>query len=90
MGHHLVVATNIVSKFHTCAGPFTKMVRLPSQGGQGAPPWLVLDGAHTPESCAALVETIRAVLPGPAPVALVVAMASDKDHDGCLQVCFYV
>lgn len=62
------------------------MVRLPPQGGQGSAPWLVLDGAHTPESCAALVHTVRAALPGPAPVAVVVAMASDKDHEGCLSV----
>lgn len=41
----------------------------------------VLDGAHTPESAAALASTLRAAFPT-APVALVLAMASDKDHRG--------
>ena len=41
----------------------------------------VLDGAHTPESAAALSSTLRTAFPT-APVALVLAMASDKDHRG--------
>lgn len=42
-------------------------------------PWVVLDGAHTPESAAALARTLRQAFPT-APVALVVAMAEDKQH----------
>lgn len=41
-------------------------------------PWLVLDGAHTPASAAALAATLRDAFPD-APLALVVAMADDKD-----------
>jgi folylpolyglutamate synthase/dihydrofolate synthase len=56
----------------------------------------ILDGAHTPESAAALVDTVRSLFPytdtndqnnnstspPPPPVALVLAMASDKDLTG--------
>ncbi|XP_059434077.1 dihydrofolate synthetase isoform X1 [Corylus avellana] len=42
---------------------------------------VLLDGAHTKESANALVNTIRMIFPE-APLALVVAMASDKDHVG--------
>ncbi len=42
-------------------------------------PWFVLDGAHTPESARALANTLRGVFPSN-PVALVMAMADDKDH----------
>lgn len=42
---------------------------------------VVLDGAHTKESVRALLHTIQMVIPD-ALVALVVAMASDKDHLG--------
>ena len=41
--------------------------------------WLVLDGAHTPQSATALAETVRELFPQ-RPVALIVAMADDKDH----------
>ena len=52
-----------------------------SSGGDGheVGPWVVLDGAHTPESAAALAHTLRSVFPN-APVALVMAMAEDKQH----------
>jgi folylpolyglutamate synthase/dihydropteroate synthase len=53
-----------------------------SNGGGSAPepgPWVVLDGAHTPESAAALARTLRAAFPT-APVAVVLAMAEDKEH----------
>ena len=46
-------------------------------------PWLVLDGAHTPASAAALATTLRSVFPD-APLAIVVAMADDKDAAGIL------
>lgn len=46
--------------------------------GAGAP-LVVLDGAHTPESAAALAATLRAAYPS-ATVALVLAMAEDKEH----------
>lgn len=59
---------------------------LAAQGGNadgaaagGAGPWVVLDGAHTAESAAALARTLRATFPT-APVALVLAMAEDKAH----------
>ncbi|XP_075648535.1 dihydrofolate synthetase isoform X1 [Castanea sativa] len=42
---------------------------------------VLLDGAHTKESANALVKTIKMTF-GEAPLALVVAMASDKDHVG--------
>lgn len=44
-------------------------------------PWLVLDGAHTPDSAAALVHTLKQAFPD-MPVGFIVAMADDKDHAG--------
>ena len=41
--------------------------------------WLVLDGAHTAHSAAALTDTVREIFPDN-PVALIIAMADDKDH----------
>ncbi|KAA6423036.1 MAG: folylpolyglutamate synthase-like [Trebouxia sp. A1-2] len=41
--------------------------------------WLVLDGAHTAQSAAALADTVRGIFPKN-PVALIIAMADDKDH----------
>ncbi|XP_030536061.1 dihydrofolate synthetase isoform X2 [Rhodamnia argentea] len=40
---------------------------------------ILLDGAHTKESARALVDTIKMTFPD-APLALIVAMARDKDH----------
>ena len=45
----------------------------------GSAQLVVLDGAHTRESAAALRETLAAAFPGH-PLALVLAMASDKEH----------
>ncbi|CAL8468705.1 g8245 [Coccomyxa elongata] len=59
-----------------------QVVRLPHASEQ-EPPWLVLDGAHTPASAAALVKTLAQVFPGH-PLAFVVGMADDKDHSGFL------
>ncbi|KAI3425824.1 hypothetical protein D9Q98_007799 [Chlorella vulgaris] len=50
-----------------------------SSSGAEVGPWVVLDGAHTPESAAALAHTLRELFPT-APVALVMAMAEDKQH----------
>lgn len=44
-----------------------------------AGPVVVVDGAHTPESCAALATSLRRAFPEPSPVALVLAAAADKD-----------
>lgn len=41
--------------------------------------WVVLDGAHTAQSAVALATTVRHIFPDN-PVALIVAMADDKDH----------
>lgn len=41
--------------------------------------WLVLDGCHTAQSAAALADTVKGLFPS-SPVALIVAMADDKDH----------
>jgi len=41
--------------------------------------WLCMDSAHTALSCASLVATLHALFPHRPPVALVVAMAGDKD-----------
>ena len=46
-------------------------------------PWLVLDGAHTAASATALAATLRDAFPS-APLALVVAMADDKDAHGIM------
>ena len=62
-----------------------------SAGGEGGSrsvsssegPVVVLDGAHTPEAAAALAAALRAAYPT-APVALILAMAEDKD---IRQVC---
>lgn len=51
-----------------------------------AGPVLIVDGAHTPEACAALAASLRRAFPEPSPVALVLAAAADKDaryHLGC-------
>ena len=62
-----------------------QVARLPAVAdAPGEPPWLVLDGAHTPASAAALVATLGSVFPG-RPLALVVGMADDKDHAGFLK-----
>mmetsp|Transcript_21675 Transcript_21675/g.47393 ORF Transcript_21675/g.47393 Transcript_21675/m.47393 type:complete len:151 (-) Transcript_21675:96-548(-) len=45
--------------------------------------YVVLDGAHTAESAAALASTLRAVFPDQ-PLAFVVAMAADKEHRAVL------
>ena len=50
----------------------------------GAQSYLVLDGAHTPESATAFAQTLRQCFPD-APVALVLAMASDKDHKAVMK-----
>ena len=53
---------------------------LPAPSRQGTyNNWLVLDGAHTGQSAAALADTVRELFPD-RPVALIVAMADDKDH----------
>jgi len=52
-------------------------------GGPGAPPLtIVLDGAHTPSSAAALAATLRAAFPPPTPLGYVLAAAGDKDLAG--------
>lgn len=67
------------------AMPSSSMDPSESGGGSGPAaetrirPLVVLDGAHTPESAAALATTLRQVFPA-APVALVLAMAGDKAH----------
>ena len=48
----------------------------------GAQSYLVLDGAHTPESATAFAQTLRRYFPD-APVALV--LASDKDHKAVME-----
>lgn len=56
-------------------------------GVEGGPAKLhvVLDGAHTAESALALARAIRGMFGEGTPVAAVMAMAQDKDHDGtCL------
>ena len=47
----------------------------------GQSSWLVLDGAHTAASGQALAATLRRAFPDN-PLAFVVAMADDKDHEG--------
>ena len=44
-------------------------------------PWLVLDGAHTPASAAALAKTLEQTFQD-LPIGFIVAMADDKDHAG--------
>jgi folylpolyglutamate synthase/dihydropteroate synthase len=60
-----------------------QVTRAPAPPGAppgAAPPYVVLDGAHTPEAAAALAVALREAFPAPAPLALVVAMAGDKQH----------
>ncbi|CAD7700696.1 unnamed protein product [Ostreobium quekettii] len=47
-------------------------------------PWVVLDGAHTAASAAALVHTLRSEFPSQ-PLGLIVAMAAEKDHVGVIR-----
>ena len=49
----------------------------------GRPIFVVVDGAHTQDSAACLAKTVRQVFPG-SKIALVVSMASDKDHQSFL------
>lgn len=51
-------------------------------------PWLILDGAHTPGSAAALIHTLRQAFKS-LPLGLVVAMAEDKDHPGSQEVLLF-
>ena len=60
----------------------TQVERLRQPDGS-AGPWLVLDGAHTPAAAAGLAATLRAVFPDAA-LAVVVAMAADKDAAGVM------
>jgi folylpolyglutamate synthase/dihydrofolate synthase len=48
---------------------------------QGKPVVTIADGAHTPDSAKCVARTIRSIFPD-SQVALVIAMASDKDHKG--------
>ena len=68
----------------SCAwcGLARQLVRL-ARASEQEPPWLVLDGAHTPASAGALVKTLAQVFPDQ-PLAFVVGMADDKDHRGFL------
>jgi Mur ligase family, glutamate ligase domain len=59
--------------------------RIPSYGHAGL--WLVLDGAHTPGSAQALATTLRSAFPNN-PLALVIAMADDKDHEHFLAALY--
>ena len=69
----------------TFAPCFVQVCRLkvdtPTSGAQS---YLVLDGAHTPESATAFAQTLRQYFPD-APVALVLAMASDKNHKAVMK-----
>ena len=56
--------------------------RLPASSPGAPRVALVLDGAHTPASAAALAAATRAAFPPPAPLALVLATAADKDAAG--------
>lgn len=61
---------------------YDQVLDLPGPSGMGSGQGrrlVVLDGAHTRESAAALRATLRDVFPGH-PLVLVVAMASDKEH----------
>ncbi len=53
-----------------------QVLKLPGDDG----PYVVLDGAHTEDSAAALAAAVRSVFPSPTPVALLLAMAADKEH----------
>lgn len=48
---------------------------------QGQPLVTVVDGAHTKESARCLADTVRQIFPD-SQIALVISMASDKDHEG--------
>jgi len=78
--HHSDTDDKQTSDFDSSHG--SHLVSTMSLHDDHAPPTLVvLDGAHTPESAAALARTVRATFPDAA-IALVVAMAGDKDHQG--------
>ncbi|KAF3432873.1 hypothetical protein FNV43_RR23975 [Rhamnella rubrinervis] len=67
---------------HTCLLGRSQFLTSEEAEALGLPKAMILlDGAHTKESAKALVETIRMTFPK-AHLALVVAMASDKDHVG--------
>lgn len=48
---------------------------------QGQPLVTIVDGAHTSESARCLADTVRQIYPE-SQIALVISMASDKDHEG--------
>ncbi|KAL4430613.1 hypothetical protein ABPG77_005853 [Micractinium sp. CCAP 211/92] len=85
---------SLPGRFQVCQSPedaeaTAAAAALAAQGGTAdgaaagaagaAGPRVVLDGAHTAESARALATTLRAAFPT-APVALVLAMAEDKEH----------
>ena len=47
----------------------------------GQKPWVIVDGAHNPESCAKLTETIRQIFPGEKAI-LIFGCSDDKDIKG--------
>ena len=74
-------AAALPARFQVVRLPPARGADAPQQGQQGQPqqqPYVVLDGAHTPEAAAALAAALREAFPAPAPLALVVAMAGDK------------
>lgn len=66
--------TFLVGRSHFLSAKEAGMLGLPGTT-------ILLDGAHTKDSAKALVDTIQMSFPD-AQLALVVAMASDKDHNG--------
>ena len=69
-------STSIPGRFHIVESTFV----------QGKPVLTIADGAHTPDSAKCLSRTLRSIFPD-SHVAVVLSMASDKDHEGfCVEI----
>lgn len=76
LAHPLCAASLLPPPPHPAPQPPSQVLKLPGDDG----PYVVLDGAHTEDSAAALAAAVRSVFPAPTPVALLLAMAADKEH----------
>lgn len=85
MGFDRISPEAIVKGLESARLPGRFQAQRLQEEGQNDYHWLVLDGAHTPLSAQALAATLRRAFPHK-PLALIIAMANDKDHKGVVTV----
>lgn len=77
-----ITAGTITAGLEEASLPGRFEVRRLAGAGHTAGPWVIIDGSHTPESTEALIETIKETFPERRKLAVVLAMADDKDALG--------